>query len=134
MTHEQREKRRLLEWYHRGQAEHGFGFSIPVLVPAKDDKPAEVVRAPITLEHMGQSPKVWVAWLNDAMQRAQKGFPKESQRRTEFADYEGSRTQWQAQRREDKIKAAERAARQPVYRGRLNYPRSKRRAMVAAGL
>lgn len=81
-------------------------------------------RQDFPLDILARRTEVWVALLRDAMQRSGRGFRHWTLKRRPPA----GAAKWRGARRSDKVAAAERNARNPVFTGKLNYRRSERPA------
>lgn len=87
------------------------------------------------LDRLAADSKLWVGLLRNAMQRSGRGFRTPSWRRQSFEAFASERRgpfswvklreEWQTQRRPDKVAAAERNARNPVFTGKINFRRSE---------
>jgi putative SOS response-associated peptidase YedK len=108
------------EDFQRTQAAMGAGFTVLVTHTDANGQPQHQ-RVPVTLEHFAKLPKLWSTWLRDAMLRSGKGYRKPV---TRNVPPKGA-AKWRGERRLDKIAMAERAARNPVFTGKLNYRRSE---------
>lgn len=76
------------------------------------------------LDMFARRKDLWIELLRNAMQRSGRGFRHWTMKRQPPA----GASRWRGARRPDKVEAAERALRNPVFTGKLNYRRSDKPA------
>jgi hypothetical protein len=82
-------------------------------------------RQDFPLERLAQDTRLWIVVLQRAMQLTQRGCRQPSFKRR---PPKGA-AKWRGERRPDKVAAAERNAKNPVFTGKLNYRRSEPRQL-----